>query len=316
MNGRNEDQGGSFRCPKCGAEVYDGARFCLHCMTRFDEKTEIGKKKPSGRRKVIVIAAVVCAAILAITASILIAGAGEESEDPAGDPAEKSTERAETDPVTDDSSKDTEKPSDTEAEGGLYRDGSIEYDPICRYEDFLVRVAAASGKLGLDDMWDPSTFRAVATLEDGALVRYSADAALPDALVSASFYEDGKYIILTVADVAPEIEADAAALLACMANAVYNNYTDVYQILTDRKQFPLVTIGEPFFEYFTDILRRTEAYKKDIENGAEISTGYITFGTGNDDLLSQFYRTERRTDGATMYDLTVLIDYLPAYRQG
>ena len=300
MNGGDGKREGTFRCPECGAEVYDGARFCLHCMTRFDEKTEIAKPKPRPSRKRAIIAALIAAAVIAAAVLLTVAAMNDGKTPEAGTPDDASA------------GEETGEPERSE----LIRDYTLEYDPICTYDDFIQRVGIVSESSGLGGLWDPSAFKSVSHSDDGMLVRYNAPVNIPDAVLSAAFYDGGKYIVLMIHDATPEYEADADALLACMANAVYNRYTDVIDILSDGKVYPRSALDEPFFEPFTDIVRRTDAYKKDIENGAEITTEYITFGTGTDDLFSQFYRTERKTADATLYDLYILIDYAPAYSNG
>ena len=46
------------KCPKCKAEIQENARFCLYCMTSFEEKQEIKIKKENNKRWLIIIAAV------------------------------------------------------------------------------------------------------------------------------------------------------------------------------------------------------------------------------------------------------------------
>ncbi|MBO5231614.1 MAG: zinc-ribbon domain-containing protein [Clostridia bacterium] len=46
------------KCPKCRAEIQENARFCLYCMTSFEEKQEIKTKKENNKRWLIFVAAV------------------------------------------------------------------------------------------------------------------------------------------------------------------------------------------------------------------------------------------------------------------
>lgn len=46
------------KCPKCHAEIQENARFCLYCMTSFEEKTPIEAKKENTKRWLYIIAAV------------------------------------------------------------------------------------------------------------------------------------------------------------------------------------------------------------------------------------------------------------------
>ncbi len=46
------------KCPKCKAEIQEEARFCLYCMTSFEEKQTIETPKENNKRWLIIIAAV------------------------------------------------------------------------------------------------------------------------------------------------------------------------------------------------------------------------------------------------------------------
>lgn len=46
------------KCPKCKAEIQEEARFCLYCMTSFEEKQAIETPKENNKRWLIIIAAV------------------------------------------------------------------------------------------------------------------------------------------------------------------------------------------------------------------------------------------------------------------
>lgn len=52
------------RCPKCKAEIQEEARFCLYCMTSFEEKQTVKTPKENNKRWLIVIAAVSVVALI------------------------------------------------------------------------------------------------------------------------------------------------------------------------------------------------------------------------------------------------------------
>ncbi len=52
------------KCPKCKAELYEEARFCLYCMTSFEEKQTIEGPKKSNKRWLYIIATVLVLVIL------------------------------------------------------------------------------------------------------------------------------------------------------------------------------------------------------------------------------------------------------------
>lgn len=57
------------KCPKCGAELQEGARFCPHCMAQLDEKQNIEKPKAklTKSRKAKIIITVLLAVVLIIS---------------------------------------------------------------------------------------------------------------------------------------------------------------------------------------------------------------------------------------------------------
>lgn len=60
------------KCPKCKAEIQEEARFCLYCMTSFEEKQTIETPKENNKRWLIIIASVLVL-ILIIVGIFLLA---------------------------------------------------------------------------------------------------------------------------------------------------------------------------------------------------------------------------------------------------
>ena len=58
------------KCPKCKADIQEEARFCLYCMTSFEEKQTIETPKENNKRWLIIIAAVL--ALVLIVACIFL----------------------------------------------------------------------------------------------------------------------------------------------------------------------------------------------------------------------------------------------------
>lgn len=54
------------KCPKCKAEIQEEARFCLYCMTSFEEKQTIENEKESNKRWMIIIAAVLVLVLIVV----------------------------------------------------------------------------------------------------------------------------------------------------------------------------------------------------------------------------------------------------------
>ena len=66
------------KCPKCKAEIDDEARFCLYCMTSFEEKETIEAPKYKNRWW-LYIAAAVLAVLLVVISIVLFAPKGNDS---------------------------------------------------------------------------------------------------------------------------------------------------------------------------------------------------------------------------------------------
>ena len=92
------------KCPVCNAEIEDNARFCLYCMTSFDEKTEIREetKKRVSPLTYITVAAVLMVLIVALIVALKDLGGKEKigSPDNTKSMAETATEEAEPQTVT------------------------------------------------------------------------------------------------------------------------------------------------------------------------------------------------------------------------
>lgn len=56
-------------CPKCGAQIQDGAAFCLHCMTPIVQKQHIQKPKTPVSKNRKIITAVICT-VLAVCVAV------------------------------------------------------------------------------------------------------------------------------------------------------------------------------------------------------------------------------------------------------
>ena len=54
------------KCPKCKAEIQEEARFCLYCMTSFEEKQTIKTPKENNKRWLIIIAAVLVLVLIVV----------------------------------------------------------------------------------------------------------------------------------------------------------------------------------------------------------------------------------------------------------
>lgn len=60
------------KCPKCKAEIQENARFCLYCMTSFEEKQTIETPKENNKRWLYIIAAVLVFALVFLSIFLFI----------------------------------------------------------------------------------------------------------------------------------------------------------------------------------------------------------------------------------------------------
>ena len=58
------------KCPKCNAEIQEEARFCLYCMTSFEEKQTIENSKANDKRWLYIIVAVLV--VVLVTMSVVL----------------------------------------------------------------------------------------------------------------------------------------------------------------------------------------------------------------------------------------------------
>lgn len=68
------------KCPKCKAEIQEEARFCLYCMTSFEEKQTIENPMVNNKRWLIITAAVLAVVLICISI-VLFAPKGNGSND-------------------------------------------------------------------------------------------------------------------------------------------------------------------------------------------------------------------------------------------
>ena len=75
------------KCPKCHAEIQENARFCLYCMTSFEEKTPIEAEKENTKRWLYIIAAVL---VFVLVGLCIFALSGKDN--PSNSPGDTYTE--------------------------------------------------------------------------------------------------------------------------------------------------------------------------------------------------------------------------------
>ncbi len=68
------------KCPKCHAEIEENARFCLYCMTSFEEKKTVETKEKNNKRWLYILAAVLAVAV-AVGLVLLLLKAGKSAHE-------------------------------------------------------------------------------------------------------------------------------------------------------------------------------------------------------------------------------------------
>ena len=107
-----------MKCPFCGAELDDGARFCVHCASQVDSKTDVVIKTNERGRTAAVCVATICVAVLLVFAAVFIgvSSIGQRGRTPA--PQITDTEDAAVTVSTDTAGPEDTPGPDTSGESG------------------------------------------------------------------------------------------------------------------------------------------------------------------------------------------------------
>ncbi len=68
------------KCPKCGAEIDDNARFCMYCMTSLDNKVAVESSASKKKLGVIIMAALLGILLIAIVLFFAFCGKGDNND--------------------------------------------------------------------------------------------------------------------------------------------------------------------------------------------------------------------------------------------
>lgn len=250
-------------CPRCGAQLQEGARFCPHCMTSFEEKQHISKPKaPISKRKKVMKALICC--MLAV--AVIIGGSI-----------------------------------------GIFQ--YKKHSPICTFSTFTQAILLTSERMGIDDLWDVNDFKDLMNYENGDTVRYGTKTHIDGINLSLFFYNKGEIISAYITDVKSDDIDNCKKMLMCIVQAVCNNYfSDLQDIFNDRTVYPFIESNSKFDTDFTDYLRLTDKYNKDIKNGAKFKSEYIDVYCEAIKINIQYAQTERQYSNEALYDLAVTIE--------
>ena len=190
-----------MKCPYCGAELQEHARFCLYCMKTLQDKQTI--ETPCGKkRRWIVPAAAAGAAIAILLFFVLRQGA------PAPEAKAESTQWSESGETL----AATVEPT--------HRTVNRELPPIIDPNTFYFSAVQQSKRLGADDLWEPASMwfpdetRAVVPLN------------LKEADCQVLFLEGSSTIFASVTNLTDDTLADGRRIAECIAAAVYDGIAD------------------------------------------------------------------------------------------
>lgn len=173
-----------MKCPHCGAELQENARFCLYCMQTIQEKTAIPVSHPKKRVRTVGIVLTLLA--VGVLAGVLFAITGNvpgEGSPPAGTAA-----KGEKEPITD--------------SNWFYFDA--------------IEVTEAKACQGL---WEPSGFYLFERAE--GMEVYRAPVYLQNAGLQICFIDGGAEIFTAVTSLTQDTLADGVKLADCIAAAIY-----------------------------------------------------------------------------------------------
>ncbi|MBR4744711.1 MAG: zinc ribbon domain-containing protein [Oscillospiraceae bacterium] len=281
-------------CPVCGAALQENARFCLHCMTSFDEKTEIpatGLPKRAARKRAVLLAcALLLLAALGAGVFFLLSGKNAPSvpdgETAAGDESAPSTESG---------------PSAEKTDPGRA--------PLIDYETFLLAIPKTAERLGCADCFDPAGFFDATFNQKTNTVKYTTSVSLDGGRLDLFFRNGGDVITLILSDIPETRLPDARRIAAAVHAAVTNYYSEILNVLSDPDTYPRGNYREPFIEFFTDMTGRTARYQAALEAGEAISTETVLIRDKEEDGFVAWFVTRRETADGTLYDLILRFDY-------
>ena len=102
------------KCPKCKADIQEEARFCLYCMTSFEEKQTIENKEENNKRWLIIIAAVLV--LVLIVACIFLFTQKDSQANGENDTSSISSISSDLD-ASDDNNKTSSEQQNSESQG-------------------------------------------------------------------------------------------------------------------------------------------------------------------------------------------------------
>lgn len=197
-----------MKCPYCGAELQENARFCLYCMKSLQDKRQI--EVPRAKKKwrwfvPIAVATAIAAALFLLLRREAPAATGSASTQP----SENRAVSAVTEAASTQLSENRELP------------------PITDPNTFYFNAVSWSKKLEINALWEPASMWFPE--ETRAVVPLS----MQDADCQVLFLQDGRAILAAVTDLTDETLSDGQRIGECIAAAVYAGVADAPTLRTD-----------------------------------------------------------------------------------
>lgn len=192
-----------MKCPYCGAELQENARFCLYCMKSLQDKQTI--ESPQRKKRLWRMVSIAAAAAVAIAAALFFL---LRQEAPAPEAKAESTQWSESGETL----AATVEPT--------HRTVNSELPPIIDPNMFFFSAAQQSKRLEADDLWEPASMwfpdetRAVVPLN------------LQEADCQVLFLEGGSTIFASVTNLTDDTLADGRRIADCITAAVYDGIAD------------------------------------------------------------------------------------------
>lgn len=216
-----------MKCPYCGAELQENARFCLYCMKSLQDKRQI--EVPRAKKKwrwfvPIAVATAIAAALFLLLRREAPAATGSASTQP----SENRAVSAVTEAASTQLSENRELP------------------PITDPNTFYFNAVSWSKKLEINALWEPASMWFPE--ETRAVVPLS----MQDADCQVLFLQDGRAILAEITNLTDDTLADGQRIAACIGAAVYDGiadlpalHADLPTVQAERSVLDLLGIDDP-----------------------------------------------------------------------
>lgn len=283
-----------MKCPYCGAELQENARFCLYCMKPLQEKTPIAspRAKQHRRKWLLVLLLAVALTVTAIIALIVGSRHGDTEEQSAASTTESTAEAAES---NGDAGESTATTTESAAKKDLF--------PINNYNDFYFDAIFETERLAGQALWEPSGLYLLDRTEQMEV--YSAPVYLQDAAFNIYYIDEGVEIFAAVTNLTEDTLAGGLRLADCINAATYYGVSGILSSLEDTAPSDPVAAGDSYIERLN--LDDPAAAQLDVGTAASVMRIRLEPEINDwNDMPQQYLIYELRTrtfEGSAYYDI-------------